>query len=350
MSSEANSVVSVTPDTKKPRKFPWRGIGMFFSTFAIVILILAMGYGSARILQANRFLVHAFNKMEQQLQQQQNQMSILQAQVNNTQTTNTQLQTELAAQTQTINDWRNKQQNPQTSWTVLEAQYLAKIANDNLMFNHNIPAAVAALKSADELLQKLQDPNVEPIRRALITDMDTLQSAALVDTTGLYLRLSVLNQKIDSLPLHYEQSQPVSTEEQSVQPDQKWWQKGLHNIWLSLSQLVQVRYNPPNTAPFILPEQKNYLYQNLHAQIQNAQWGLLTSNDAVYKAGLAQTEIWVKQYFNLEANETQYILSQLAELEKINLQPSVTSLTGSLQAFHNYFAQPQGNKTTGAAS
>jgi len=78
---------------------------------------------------------------------------------------------------------------------------------------------------------------------------------------------------------------------------------------------------------------KIFLYQNLHAQINYAAWGLLHENTAIYAASLAQASNWIKQYFVQDSQTTQFILQQLTELQKINVKPASTTLSNTLQLF-----------------
>ena len=95
--------------------------------------------------------------------------------------------------------------------------------------------------------------------------------------TALYLRLMALNNQLDELPLPTSPLKPDTKQALSatVPTNLPWWKAGLAHTWHVLRQVVVVRYNNSNALPLVLPEEKMFLYQNLHAQMESAMWGVL---------------------------------------------------------------------------
>jgi uroporphyrin-3 C-methyltransferase len=100
-----------------------------------------------------------------------------------------------------------------------------------------------------------------------------------------------------------------------------------------------VRDTAKNALPLILPEEKAFLYQNLHAQMESAMWAVLQHNNDVYQASLARSLAWIQLYFDQEAAPTKNMLQNIAELQKTNIELKATNLSATLQLFDNYFAQ-----------
>ncbi|HEX4045654.1 MAG TPA: uroporphyrinogen-III C-methyltransferase, partial [Gammaproteobacteria bacterium] len=86
------------------------------------------------------------------------------------------------------------------------------------------------------------------------------------------------------------------------------------------------------------PEEKMFLYQNLHAQMEGAMWAVLQHNTAIYQASLARAIVWITHYFDPAAAVSTTLLQQLQTLEKTNLQPATANLADTLQLFDQYFA------------
>src|SRR5438045_770691 len=91
--------------------------------------------------------------------------------------------------------------------------------------------------------------------------------------------------------------------------------------------------------PLILPDEKIFLYQNLHAQLENAMWAVLQQNADIYQSSLKRASAWVQLYFAQDAAQTKIMLQNLEELQKINIQPTSINLAATLQLFDQYFIQ-----------
>lgn len=245
-----------------------------------------------------------------------------------------------AEQEQMIKEWKAAQKGDLNKWYVAEAQYLVKLANDHMQFTHNTSMALTLLQRADQVLQNLQDTSVLEIRKSLAEKISALQQLPKVDITGLYLELVALNKQLDQLPLP---ASPLKADKQAVPPPVEnatatWWQKGLDQTWQALQKIVIVRNNMNDVRPLILPEEKVFLYQNLHAAIEDAMWGALRQNMNVYHASLERATAWIKLYFDQDAPATQNMLQNLIKLQEVNIDPPVVSLASTLQIFDHYFA------------
>ncbi len=245
-----------------------------------------------------------------------------------------------AQQEQMINEWKAAQKGDLNKWYVAEAQYLVKLANDHMQFTHNTTMALTLLQRADQVLQNLQEATVLDIRKSLSEKISILQQLPKVDVTGLYLELVALNKQLDQLPLPVS---PLKANQGTItplveDPNITWWQKGLTQTWQALQKIVIVRNNMNDVRPLILPEEKVFLYQNLHAKLEDAMWGALRRDLTVYQSSLARATEWIKVYFDQDAPATQRMLQNLMKLQEVNIEPPVVSLASILQAFDQYFA------------
>ncbi len=88
-----------------------------------------------------------------------------------------------------------------------------------------------------------------------------------------------------------------------------------------------------------MPEEKMFVYQNLHAQMEAAMLGLLQHNQGVYQVSLARLTSWIKKYFQQDAPLTVDILQQLQNLQAVKLQAPDANIEMTLQAFQQFLAQ-----------
>lgn len=335
--TDQNSAEEKQPEVRRTN---WINVLISFFTLAIVIFFCAFGYGYFELSKVNIELARRVSDLQTRAADNQNEMKTLQKSVTDMQNIAQKSQEVSAQQEQLMSEWRAAQKGDLDKWHVAEAQYLTKLANDHLQFSHNIPMAILLLQQADKSLQNLQDPNVLTIRQSLASDIASLQAIPQVDLTSLYLRLSALNDQINKLPLPLN---PLSADHQQnptpISKELPWWKAGLEYTWQGLNKIVIVRKNPTSSLPLVLPEEKMFLYQNLHAQMENAMWALLHHNVDVYQASLMRAAAWTQQYFAQDAQETKTLLQNIEEVRKINIQPTTTNLANTLQSLDSYFAQ-----------
>ena len=92
--------------------------------------------------------------------------------------------------------------------TLEEVEQLLLIASQQLQLASNVKAALIAMQEADARLQRIDRPQLSPLRKVLAKDMDLLKGAPYVDTVGISLRLDNLAAAADTLPLAMELRPP----------------------------------------------------------------------------------------------------------------------------------------------
>lgn len=331
-----NNVENPNQEKKKRKWLSWGGAGFLITTFAVIILIY--------LFYATNYYLNYLAKhqdSEEHLLQVQKNMSEVEKQVH-------QLADNLSSQANMINTLRQSQQSQpkinQEDWQVMYAKFLVQMANDKLLFESNVPQAILLLQTADEKIHALNDDRLLPLRKALADDIASLQAVPQVDIAGLYMRLSALNDQINQLPLPNKPSSTMVTAQPAANENLPWWKRGLQQTWQELQKIVVVRYNENGKPPLIMPEQQDFLYQNLHAAIEKAMWGLLHQQSEIYQASLQQAINWIKKYFVINVQATQSVINGLTELQKVNVHPEVPKISDSLQGFQNYSAESSAKK------
>lgn len=329
--------VSNTLNPKKPAA-RWNRIGILLVTFAIVVFVCAFGFGYYQLARMNIFLGKQLFQLQKQTQANAQQLSSTQTNLLALQGLVQKSEQAITQQAQTLHELRDGQKGNLDKWSVAEAQYLVKLANDHLQFSQEPALAIALLQRAQQILDKITDPALLEIRQSLAADLTNLQATHFTDTAELYLRLETINNQLDQLVLP---ETPLTQNKQvvKVDADLSWWRRGLGYTWQALKQIVLVkRIEGPDSA-LVLPDQKTFLYQNLHAQMETAIWAALHHHQVMYQHSLDQTMNWVKQYFIQSMPLTQTVLQDLQSMREIHVESPAINLSNTLQRFDQYFAE-----------
>lgn len=302
-----------------------------FKVLGVLIMVGLLGYFAYD--QLTRMMLTSSTHVEQKIQPMQMNVAELENITQSQQKSILALTDDVHQLKQTVINSQQNQLGNKDQWLAAEVRYLVKLADVNLQFRNSISQAIALLKLADQEIRDVTDPKFEEARKALAADIVDLQSSPQVDTTGIYMRLLALNGKVDQLPL---MNKPTVTSTQNPVPhaeeEQVWWRKGLKQTWESLRTIVVVRYNQSGKVPLIPPDQQVYLYQNWHAVLLHAMSALMQGQSDIYRSSLQQAEAWTRAYGVADSTITQAFLSELTQLQAIDIHPATPKMSRSLQA------------------
>jgi uroporphyrin-III C-methyltransferase len=310
----------------------WSTLIIFF-----IIIILLLAAGGFFAYRTNQNLTQQLTFLKQQMAKEDD-LIPLQQSVSEFKQALANVDTLSEKQQQLIDAWNAAQKGDLTRWHVAEAAYLVRLSNDALQYTHDLPMALQSLNDAGTLLANITDPNVTPIHQSIADAITKIKALPTVDINALYTRLMTVNQQIDQLPLP---AHPLSNDATiaNLPVDLPWWKRGLQYSWQALKKIVVVKNISGNTLPLVLPEEKVFLSQNLHSEIENASWGLLHHNQLIYQTSLQLATNWIQQYYILSAPVTITSLNELQALQKENITAATVNLTDTMQLFDHYFAQ-----------
>jgi uroporphyrin-III C-methyltransferase len=220
--------------------------------------------------------------------------------------------------------------------TLEEVEQLLLIANQQLQLANNVKAALIALQEADVRLQRIDRPQLTPIRKILSLDMDLLKTAPYVDTVGISLRLDNLAREIDKLPLAME-LRPEETKPSPDRPDtESVWLRFAREIWEDIKQLVRVQnMNTPDIA-LLPPSQAYFVRENLRLRLLSARHALLARNPASFKADIEASLDWTNRYFDTSSETVSSMLETLRELRDSDVGVELPLISASLDAIRKY--------------
>ncbi len=262
------------------------------------------------------------------------------------QTTQQQLQTQLASYRQQFQKDLQRQQQSllatqatlnhllqisgknNEQWTLTEAQYLIHLANLNLSLGHNLTSCIRLLKLADQRLSSLNDLSLNNVRAALSNNIATLSAIPKVDVVGIIMRLNTLDQQITQLPILAPYPAPGNALPATANNSkaQSHWQATLNK----LKSLFVIRHLKQPITPLLPPSQLSFLKENISLKISQAQWAVLHQNQLIYLENLAMIKRWVNQYFNKNLTQLFSINQQLTTLQTRNVNPKMPAVLSSL--------------------
>ncbi|WP_330961625.1 uroporphyrinogen-III C-methyltransferase [Photobacterium sp. 53610] len=210
-------------------------------------------------------------------------------------------------------------------WLLAEADYLTRMAGRKLWLEHDVASATLLLESADNRIAQLNDPSLTELRTALSDDITMLKSIARIDRDGLVLRLTSLQNQIESLPLA-NAIVPESLDQpqtDSVSESISDWKT---NLMTSLKQFsehfVTYRKRDGNVIPLLSPEQDFYLQENIRSKLETAIKAVYREQGELYTTSLTMAKDWASQFYKTDDAKTQSFIQALNELAEQKIQVS----------------------------
>lgn len=242
--------------------------------------------------------------------------------------------------------WRGIEQNMQTitnqaqrnnaDWTLLETDYLLKLAAFNLMFEHNVPLAQQLLVTADQRLQALNDPALWPVRQVLAEDITRLNATPKVDLPGVVARLGALAQQAEQLPQLPVTAPSTPSVTPMVDTSASYVDKLRHfvaGVGHALSTMVTITRDGDKFVPALLTtEQHTYLVTNIQSQLTLAQWAVIRRQDKIYQQTLTQVTDWLEHYYSTTNPAVKGMLQDIAALKTLDINPPMPDISHSLEA------------------
>ena len=213
---------------------------------------------------------------------------------------------------------------------VVDIESAIRMAQQQAQLTGSLEPLVAALKSANQRIERAAQPRLNPVQRAIGRDLDRLTRATVTDTAGLLARLDDLVRQVDELPVLNAVAQAASTRRLSTGPAQPgsapapteglaWWQATLQRSWEvvrdEVRNLVRVSRIDQPEAILLAPEQTFFLRENLKLKLLNARLGLLARQFDSARADLTAATVALNKYFDPASRRTQNAATVLQQAQ-----------------------------------
>lgn len=213
---------------------------------------------------------------------------------------------------------------------VVDIESSLRLAQQQAQLTGSLDPLVAALKTAQQRIERAAQPRLAPVQRAIGRDLERITSATAADTTGLLSRLDELVRQVDELPLQNAVAQAAATRRMNARAaasdastpapaDLPWWQATLQRGWEVVRDeargLVRVSRIDQPDAILVAPDQAFFLRENLKLKLLNARLALLARQIDSARADLAAASAAVNKYFDPASRRTQSAATALQQAQ-----------------------------------
>lgn len=240
-----------------------------------------------------------------------------------------------------LKELAQEQQADPREWLHAEAEYLLRLANQRLQLERDVKGAKALLRAADERLREADNPALVPIRRAIQSELASLDSVPVIDRTGIYLALMAQQEQLARLPLKQD-IEEIAAGKGDAQPTGGWRQQ-LATLGRELKDLVTVRRHDQPLEALITPQQESYLRQNVRLLLEQAQLALLKSEPELYQASLGKATELVEGYYATDNDGVAKSIDKLKSLRDNEVRPDLPDISESSQLLKRFIEQRFGN-------
>ena len=220
---------------------------------------------------------------------------------------------------------------------VVDIEAALRMAQQQAQLTGSSEPLLAALKSAQQRVQRAAQPRLSPLARALEKDLERLRAMPPLDLPGLLMRLDEGVALIDALTLAHQQASsppaPAPEAARGATGAAPWWMLGLREAGEQLLGLLRVSRIDNPEAVLLSPEQGFFLRENLKLKLLNARLGLLARQQEAVRTDLQALVQAVRRYASPESRKTQQLLvlleqcqQQVRSIEPPRLEASTTAL------------------------
>lgn len=222
-------------------------------------------------------------------------------------------------------------------WSLAEIEQIVLIASQQLQLANDVRSALIALQTADSRLQRIDKPQLIPLRKVIAKDIERLKALPYVDTVGISVKLDTILAQVDGLPLAMEvrpTGEKATTSELPV--DETAWQRVMREAWTDFKQMVRVQRLDKSEMPLLAPEQAYFVRENLKLRLLSARIALLQRDQATYRADIKAARDWLNRYFDTRSKAVTNVLASLRELGESPVNIDVPDISDSVEAVRNY--------------
>lgn len=312
---------------------------------AILVAIMAlagsgavgwMGWQEIQVLRkeinASSALAPVVTRLEDRVDQHQSQFSEIQQQLNalamQIERTESRNQSVIDRVEGVAEQLARAQVDTRSSYTLAEAEYLLKLADQRLLIERNPETAIVLMRTAQALLGQLDDGRLLPVREQLAADVQALSSVERIDVLGMQAELLALDAVLDALELPVRRLQVIEAEQTEAAPMNDWLQ--------TLSEFIRIREVDAPIAPLVTAADAGRAREVLRLSLEQIKVAMLREDQALFDASVSQA-IRVTQHFfstvegaGLRVMQT---LDQLAGQKVVRPIPDASAGLRALQAF-----------------
>lgn len=283
-------------------------------------------------LSENTLVAGAINRLETQATQQQSKLADLQQQLDAMVTqldrTERRNQSVIDRVEGVAEQLARAQVDTRTSYTLAEAEYVLKLADQRLLIERNPETAIVLMRTAQALLGQLEDGRLLPIREQLARDVQVLSSVERVDVLGIQAELLALDAALDSLQLPVRRLQDSAVTQTETGPTNDWLR--------TLSEFIRIREVDAPIAPLVTAADAGRAREVLRLSLEQIKVAMMREDQAIFDASVSQAMRLTQHFFSTVEGAGLRVLQTLEQLagQKVAREiPDASSGLRALQAF-----------------
>ncbi|MBD9413736.1 uroporphyrinogen-III C-methyltransferase [Pseudomonas sp. PDM16] len=219
-------------------------------------------------------------------------------------------------------------------WRLAEAEHLLRLAMLRLSALQDVDSAVALVQGAEDILRAQNDPQAFAARGELIKVLEALRSLPQVDRSGLFLQLAALRGQVAQLQmLAPEYILPAEVPSSANASDSSRWDE----LWQELSRYVRIDLHADqDVRPQLAGQSLAQVRLTLALALEQAQWGALNGDQAVYRQALTSASEVLDSYFDRDNQAVQAMQKRIGELSEQKVVASMPKLDDALSGLQAY--------------
>jgi uroporphyrin-3 C-methyltransferase len=201
---------------------------------------------------------------------------------------------------------------------LVEIESGLRLAQQQAELTGSTEPLLAALRSADQRLERVGQPRLSRVRAAIARDLDRVKAASVTDVPGLLVKLDELVRQMDDLPLANAVSDPgafAPVRKSQPAPMLAWWERALADVRVEARGLVRISRVDQPEAMLLAPDHAFFLRENLKLKLLNARLALLSRQTGAARADVAGSQAALRKYFDPASRKTQGAMAMLQQVQ-----------------------------------
>jgi uroporphyrin-III C-methyltransferase len=203
---------------------------------------------------------------------------------------------------------------------LVDIESALRLAQQQAQLTGTTEPLLAALRSADQRLERGGQPRLSRVRAAVAHDIDRIKASSVPDVPAVLVKLDELVRQVDELPLANAVAGAgagASAPARKAEPPPKlaWWERALGDLRDEARNLVRVSRIDQPEAVLLAPEHAFFLRENLKLKLLNARLALLSRQTDAARADVASSQAALRKYFDPASRKTQVAVALLQQVQ-----------------------------------
>lgn len=203
---------------------------------------------------------------------------------------------------------------------VVDIESALRLAQQQTQLTGSAEPLLAALRSAEQRLQRAAQPRLARLQAAVARDIVRIRAASVTDVPGVLARLDDLVRQADDLPVanavpRLPAADSARGPSAPAPAPAVWWQRWRDIVLEEARGLVRVSRVTDPEAVLLAPEQAFFLRENVKLKLLNARLSVLARQNEAARADVVAATAAVQKYFDPSSRRTQAALAQLQQVQ-----------------------------------